>query len=140
MLDKFHYLPYNKRISSKSETKKEEKAQQLKLVVRFLFCMTINIPCIDCIHFKECVARRICVKDLFCGRLTCYDHDTGNWEDLRSFHKNPLGMHLFNRPDGRFSLPRTEAELKSLNEDYRNALRPNILRLLQICEQLLQDE
>ncbi len=98
--------------------------------------MIINIPCIDCVHFNECGARRICVKDMILGRLTCYDYTVESKYELPD-HKNPLGTHLFNRQDGRYVLPETEKELKSLNEEYLNALRPNILLLLQICEQLL---
>lgn len=102
--------------------------------------MVINIPCIDCVHYNECGARRICVKDLLCGRLTCYDYNIGGEDYGRSDHKSPLGTHLLNRPDGRYALPETEEELKSLNEEYLNALRPNILLLLQICERLLRCE
>lgn len=102
--------------------------------------MRIEIPCIDCVHYNECGARRMCVKDLLSRRLSCYDHDTHEAEYLQSDHKCPLGAHLFNRSDGRYSLPETGAGLKSLDADYLNALRPNILLLLQICEQLLRGE
>ncbi len=102
--------------------------------------MIINIPCVDCVHFNECGARRVCVKDLLEGKLTCYDCDNGNQKRGRPDHKNPLGSHLFSRNDGRYLLPETEEELKSLNEEYLNALRPNILQLLQICVQLLHCE
>ena len=102
--------------------------------------MIINIPCVDCIHFSECGARRVCIKDLLYGKLTCYDCDNGQSKYGRPDHKNSLGSHLFNRNDGRYLLPETEEELKSLNEEYLNALRPNILQLLQICVQLLHCE
>lgn len=100
--------------------------------------MHINIPCIDCVHFNECGARKWCIKEFLAERLTCYDYELQTDGYGRANHKMPYGAHLFNRPDGRYSLPDTGAELESLNADYRNALRPSILQLLQICEQLIR--
>lgn len=100
--------------------------------------MQINIPCIDCVHFYECGARKRCIKDLLAGRLTCYDFEPQTGGYGRADHKMPYGAHLFNRKDAKYSLPDTGAELESLNADYRNALRPSILQLLQICEQLIR--
>lgn len=102
--------------------------------------MKLNIPCIDCIHFNECKAKITHVKELFSGRVSCYDYDTGMIDYSRVNHKNPLGAHLFSRADGKCLLPDKEEELKSLNEEYLNALRPSILQLLQICELLLRYE
>lgn len=102
--------------------------------------MIINIPCIDCVHYNECGARRMCVKDFLNGSLTCFDYDRGQSCYDRPDHETVWGTNLFNRSDGRYALPETAEELKSLNEEYLNALRPNILQLLRICEQLIRCE
>lgn len=101
--------------------------------------MIINIPCVDCVHFNECEARKVCISDLRAARLTCYDY-----EPLPQFapnlnHTCPLGTHLFNRSDGRYSLPDKDKELKLLNEEYQSAVRSNILLLSQIISQLTID-
>ena len=97
--------------------------------------MKIEIPCIGCKHFNECGARKICVKDFLAGTLTCFDEEPLNFE--QASHKMPLGAHLFNRDDGRYALPQKDSELKLLNEEYQNAVRPYILQLLRRCEELL---
>ena len=102
--------------------------------------MRITIPCIDCIHYNECAARKICVKDFLAGRINCFDYEVLPQFRASPDHLMPLGAHLFTRDDGRYSLPDTDIELKSLTEEYLNAIRPNILLLLQICEQLTSDK
>lgn len=101
--------------------------------------MKIEIPCIECKHFSECGARKICIKDFLAGRLNCFDNEPLPQYAEEPLHKMPLGAHLFNRDDGRYLLPEKDSELKSLNEAYQSAVRSNILQLLRICVQLLTD-
>jgi len=102
--------------------------------------VNINIPCVDCVHFDECGARKWRIKDFLSARLTCYDKETLPQFQSYINHTMPNGEHLFNRSDGKYSLPDKAEELKSLNEEYLNALRSSILLLFQTCEQLISDK
>lgn len=100
--------------------------------------MNINIPCVDCKHFKDCLGRKKNIKALYEGRIVCLDEE--NIIPVNDRHKQPWFTRLLFYPDSKLSeLSEKDMESELPNGAYLKFLRSSILQLLQICEQLIEE-